>query len=355
MKKVLGIFLLLVSLFTATFSLSGCGKVPESPGKETEVPVYYRNPIVEKDMADPHIIKHESTYYIFSTGGKIHKSTDTIAWTEVEGGVNIKPVWGTKGAGFWAPDIVKIGNKFVLYYSLSTWGDANPGIGVATADSPEGVWTDHGKLFTSSEIGVNNSIDPSVFIGQDNRVYMIWGSFRGLFGVELTADGLGLMNGIDYARDNKVLIAGEVGEWDGATFEAAYVIYKDGFYYLFASSGTCCDGLKSTYHVKLGRSTTPLGDYRDSTGASMKGRNVGHLVLGGNDSLMGPGHNSVFIDDKGDYFIVYHTWKNVDGVGKGRYLALDRLVWTDGWAQVKNKMPSVKAVVPYMTTDTNKV
>ncbi|MCK7488058.1 MAG: hypothetical protein MZU97_23140 [Bacillus subtilis] len=53
---------------------------------------------------------------------------------------------------------------------------------------------DHGKLFDSNSIGVNNSIDSTVFV-VDDRVYMIWGSFRGLYGVELTADGLALKDG----------------------------------------------------------------------------------------------------------------------------------------------------------------
>ncbi len=49
----------------------------------------------------------------------------------------------------------------MLYYSMSVWGgELTCGIGCATADKPEGPFTDHGKMFRSNEINVQNSIDP---------------------------------------------------------------------------------------------------------------------------------------------------------------------------------------------------
>lgn len=314
--------------------------------------LYYRNPILQVDCADPHIIRHDGVFYIFSTGLKIFKSTDTVTW-ESAGTMGINPTWGTKGAGNWAPDVVKIGNKFLVYYSRSSWGDANPGIGVASADHPLGPWTDHGCMFLSKDIGVENSIDAGVFVGQDGKVYMTWGSFRGIYCVQLTDDGLNLYNGIDYARENKVLIAGKVGEWDGTTFEGAYVIFKDGYYYFFGSSGTCCDGLNSTYNVRVGRSRNPMGPYVDSNGVDLaNNRNVGHQVVQGSSMLVGPGHNSIFVDDAGDYWMVYHLYQNDNGNARGRYLAIDKLIWdADGWCSVKSLMPSSKKTeAPYIAS-----
>ena len=343
-------------LCAAVFCLAGCsggaadsGDVSESSEPEPE-PVYVTNPLTDYDTADPHILRWEDSLYIYSTGGKISRSDDGITWKEV-GNVGISPSWGTPGAGFWAPDIVRIGDKLLLYYSLSTWGDSNPGIGVASAEHPEGPWTDHGKLFTSQEIGVNNSIDPCVFVGQDEKVYMIWGSFYGCFGIELTEDGLGVKNGLDYARENKVLVAGAAGSsWDGSMFEGSYVIFRDGSYYYFGSSGTCCEDLRSTYHVRIGRSKNPLGPYVDSRGRELAGAgNVGDTILAGSGNFVGPGHNSVLVDDLGYYYIVYHVWVNDNGEGKGRYLAMSRLDWTeDGWCEVKGNAPSKRVIAPYI-------
>ncbi|QYR23153.1 hypothetical protein KZ483_09650 [Paenibacillus sp. sptzw28] len=50
-----------------------------------------------------------------------------------------------------------------MYYSFSIWGDSNLEIGVATGGRPEGPLTDHGALFSSNEIGVDNSVDPMYF------------------------------------------------------------------------------------------------------------------------------------------------------------------------------------------------
>lgn len=347
-------------LFAAVFALAGCsaGGASSSGGasdsassvEEEPDPVYIDNPVVERDMADPHILRWEDKLYIYSTGGQISRSDDGgITWESL-GTVGISPDWGTSGAGFWAPDIVQIGDKLLLYYSLSVWDDPNPGIGVASAEHPEGPWTDHGKLFTSQEIGVDNSIDPCVFVGQDGNVYMIWGSFRGCYGIELTEDGLGLKNGLDYAKENKVLVSGKPGPWDGSTFEGSYVIYKDGWYYYFGSSGTCCEGLRSTYHVRVGRSQNPLGPYVDSRGRELAGAgNVGDTILAGSGNFVGPGHNSILIDDLGNYYIVYHVWVNDNGEGKGRYLAMSRLEWDDeGWCTVKGRAPANRVIAPYI-------
>src|SRR5919112_930486 len=70
-----------------------------------------------------------------------------------------QPAWKSEG-GIWAPDATFYNDTYFLYYSFSTWGDKDPGIGVATSKKPEGPFTDHGKLFLSKEIGVDNSIDP---------------------------------------------------------------------------------------------------------------------------------------------------------------------------------------------------
>ena len=45
--------------------------------------------------------------------------------------------------------------------------------------------------------------------------------------------------------------------------------YFKGYYYLFASTGTCCEGLKSTYQTVVGRSSSLWGPYLDKQGRSL--------------------------------------------------------------------------------------
>ncbi len=322
----------------------------------------YTNPVYEPILADPSIVRDDDGYfYAFGTQDygqwgdffgtaytPILKSSNLVDWEYAGSAFTLqnRPIWGTPNAGLWAPDIVKIGETYNLYYSLSTWGDPNPGIGVATASHPLGPWTDHGKLLDSSSIGVNNSIDPAVFVGEDDKVYMIWGSFRGLYGVELTDDGLALKDG-NQAINMKVHVAGldtSTG-WNGATYEGAYVINKDGYYYLFVSSGSCCNGHSSSYHVKVSRSTSPLGPYYDDQGKSMLDTNRGYTVMVGSGYFAGPGHNSIIQDDADNYWIVYHAYDLQEpayfGNSPRRSLMIDKLIWNeDGWPSVRGKMPS---------------
>jgi arabinan endo-1,5-alpha-L-arabinosidase len=324
--------------------------------------VMYTNPVFAPVLADPAVVRDDDGYfYVFGTQdfGKwgsstsvqyipILKSNNLVSWEFAGSAFNSQnsPKWGTFNAGLWAPDIVKIGNKYNLYYSLSTWGDPNPGIGVATSDHPLGPWTDHGKIFDSSSIGVNNSIDPAVFVDDDSRVYMIWGSFRGLYGVELTADGLALKDG-DNAINAKTRVAGldTSTPWNGDTYEGAYVIKKDNYYYLFVSSGTCCEGFNSTYNVRVSRSTSPLGPYIDNIGRDMLGTDRGTQVITRSPYFVGNGHNSVIKDDAGDYWIFYHAYdksklEKFENTSR-RSLMLDKLIWTsDGWPKVQGIMPS---------------
>lgn len=125
-----------------------------------------------------------------------------------------------------------LNGKYYMYYSFSEWGDPNPGIGVATTDNPGGPFTDHGKLFTSEEIGVDNSIDPMLFV-EDGTPYLFWGSFHGIYGVKLTKDGF-------HPDGEKFQIA-------GPSFEAPYIMKRNDYYYFFGSSGSCCEGASSSY------------------------------------------------------------------------------------------------------------
>ncbi|MDR1919040.1 MAG: family 43 glycosylhydrolase, partial [Tannerellaceae bacterium] len=151
---------------------------------------------------DPTIIRAEDGFfYLYSTEDvrniPIYRSDDLIHW-QFRGTAftnETRPDFEPRG-GLWAPDINYIGT-YVLYYSMSVWGgEWTCGIGVATASSPEGPFSDRGMLFRSNTIGVQNSIDP-FFMEEEGKNYLFWGSFSGIYGIELTADGLSLKPGAE--------------------------------------------------------------------------------------------------------------------------------------------------------------
>lgn len=343
-----------------------------SSSSSSATPVDYTNPVFTPVLADPSAIRgDDGYYYVYGTQdygrwgienkispGPILRSKNLVDY-EYVGSVFkntvLIPDWGTLNAGIWAPDVVKIGDTYNYYYSLSVWGDPDPGIGVATAPTPAGPFTDHGKIFTSNEIGVSNSIDPCVFQDQaSGKIYMVWGSFCGNYIVELTEDGLALKDGAN-AVNTKVKIANGTN-FDLRNYEGCYIVQKDGYYYLFVSSGSCCEGVNSSYHVRVARATSPLGPYVGSDGLDMMDFSRGDMVIKGDpSSVTGVGHNAVVQDDAGDYWIIYHGYdvKESDkfGTSNRRSLFIDKLLWTDaGYPYVENYKASYgKTARPVIT------
>ena len=261
----------------------------------------YNNPVINESLPDPTVIKADDGYfYLYATENirnvPIYRSENLVDWRRVGTAFTdrTRPQMVPKG-NIWAPDINLINGKYVMYYSKSTWGgEWECGIGVATADRPSGPFTDVGKLFISSEIGVQNSIDPFYIEEDDGSKYLFWGSFRGIYGIQLSDDGLSIKPGAQ-----KVQIAGTLTE-------GTYIYKHDGYYYLFGSAGTCCEGLNSTYRVMVARSENLMGPYVNKSGRPALENNF-MLVMQKSNKVVGPGHNSEIIqDDAGQYWMLYH-------------------------------------------------
>lgn len=298
----------------------------------------YSNPVIDYSLPDPSIIKGEDGYfYLYATEDirnlPIHRSKDLVNWEFVGTAFTdaTRPDFEPEG-GIWAPDINKIGDKYVLYYSMSVWGgEWTCGIGCAVADRPEGPFKDCGMMFRSNGIKVQNSIDP-FYIEDNGHKYLFWGSFRGIYAIELSEDGLSLKSG-----SSPVQIA-------GTAYEGTYIHKRGGYYYMFASIGSCCEGLKSTYTTVVGRSTSLFGPYLDKKGQSMMD-NHHEILIHKNDSFVGTGHNSDIVSDNaGTDWLFYHAVSvaNPDG----RVLMLDKIDWIDGWPSVEGNSPSVKSEKP---------
>jgi arabinan endo-1,5-alpha-L-arabinosidase len=314
---------------------------------EVEVPAgHYKNPVFIPTFADPTVIKADDGYfYAYATEDgweyntpphivPIIRSQDLVTWEFVRDAFATKPGWKSP-AFVWAPDINRVNGKYYLYYSLSLWDDPNPGIGLAVSDTPAGPFEDRGKILLSDEVGVKNSIDPFYYEEGDKK-YLFWGSFRGIYGIALNADGTAIVG-------DKFQIA---GDW----MEGAYIIKRNNFYYLFGSNGHCCLGRETPYNVMIGRATAVEGPYVNQQGQPLL-TNTGNVFLAGNPAanittgFAGPGHNAEIVtDNEGVDWFLYHA------VDKGRPLLpngatrrplmLDRIDWVNDWPQIANATPS---------------
>ncbi|WP_442957619.1 family 43 glycosylhydrolase [Petrimonas sp.] len=300
----------------------------------------YKNPVINYSLPDPTVIQaNDGYFYLYATedirNTPIYRSQDLVNWKFVGTAFTdaTRPTFEPKG-GLWAPDINYINGKYVLYYSMSVWGgEWTCGIGVATADKPQGPFTDRGKLFRSNEIGVKNSIDP-FYVEESGKKYLFWGSFRGIYAIELSDDGLSVKPGAEKQR-----IA-------GTAYEGIYIHKRNGFYYLFASVGSCCEGLKSTYTTVVGRSDNLFGPYGDKQGRPMM-ENQHEVLIQKNHKFVGTGHNSEIVKDQKDQDWVFYHAVSVDNP-KGRVLMMDKVSWENGWPVVKGKSPSLESDRPVL-------
>ena len=314
----------------------------------TSVAKEYHNPVIRIAAPDPTAIRlADGTYYLYATEDirnlPIFKSENMVDWEEVGTAftdatrpdfVDNNPEG--KHAALWAPDIQYIKGKYVLTYSLAEWGNHwISTIGYAVADKPEGPFTPKGKLFNSQDVNVENSIDQFLY-EEDGKYYVLWGSFFGIYIMELDiTDDVTITPKLETKRQ----IAGNA-------YEGINLWKRDGYYYLFGSIGSCCEGEKSTYTTVVGRSESLFGPYVDKSGGKML-ENKHEVVLHKDSAFVGTGHNALLqLDDEGNTWMLYHAFE-LSNLGAQRQVLLDRVLWDEaGWPYVENHQPSHSALVP---------
>ncbi|MGW0533237.1 arabinan endo-1,5-alpha-L-arabinosidase [Streptomyces sp. NPDC003032] len=278
---------------------------------------------------DPTMVRTPAgKYLLYATGGGIghRSSTDRTAFRAGADAFGSRPAWWSRYSTVpeaWAPDISYHGGKYLMYYSVSSFGSNTSAIGLATSTTGEpGGWTDHGTVYTSGTTSDYNAIDPNLFVDDDGKWWLSFGSWwTGIKMIRVDPS-----TGKQYAGDTarRSLASRPTGT---KAVEAPYIVKRDGYYYLFASYDTCCDGINSTYKIKVGRATSVTGPYRDRNGVAMT-ENGGTPVLESHGRYIGPGGQSVMKDVDGD-LLVYHYYDGQDnGTPK---LGVNLLNWDGGW------------------------
>lgn len=281
-------------------------------------------------------IEHNGVYWTFYTGRGIGSwfSKDLKKW---EAGPRIfeeTPAWvaeavpENRNTHFWAPDIVKSGGRYLLYYSVSSFGKNTSAIALVTNTTldpadPAYKWVDEGVVVRSVSTDRYNAIDPALLLDRDGRLWMSFGSFwSGLKLIELdpkTGKRISPdspMHAIAYKRE----------------IEAPFIHRRGDWYYLFLNHDICCRGLNSTYNIRVGRSKSITGPYLDRDGRSMMEAG-GTLVLATDGPVIGPGHPGI-LDAGGKEWFSYHFYDGTTPRGNST-LALRPLAWdAEGWPVV---------------------
>ena len=113
--------------------------------------------------------------------------------------------------------------------------------------------------------------------------------------------------------------------------EASVMIYRDGWYYLLGTHGTCCDGVNSTYNIVVGRSRNPFGPFIDNVGRDMM-RGGGKMVVAADERQFGAGHFGRYIEEPGVEKMSFHWEGDLDRSGRS-VLAIRPIIWREGWPE----------------------
>ena len=293
-----------------------------------------------RNVHDPVVMEEAGRFYLFSTraGISVRCSEDLVRWRLCGDVFGHLPQWAVEDVpglrGLWAPDISYFNGRYHLYYSASTFGSNRSAIGLATnetLDSSSAVyaWKDQGKVIGSARSDDWNAIDPNVVIDEAGQPWLSFGSFWGGIKLRKLDPATGKLSTQDetlYALASRP----RSKELPGA-IEAPAIVRRNGFYYLFVSFDFCCRGMKSTYHVRVGRSRHVTGPYADRSGRLMT-EEGGTLVVEGGGRWAGPGHCAV-LQTKGGDKLVYHAY---DTEWRGTpTLRISDLFWDkEGWPTV---------------------
>jgi arabinan endo-1,5-alpha-L-arabinosidase len=278
------------------------------------------------------VIAENGKYYVYATGNGLPMSISDDGWSWRRAGGVMQAVPGGKpgadviargGNNTWAPDVIKVGDKYFLYYAApGTQPKAAVGLLIGKAldpSSPEYKWEDGGPVVWSDGVEDSNAIDPGVFRDPTNgTLWLTYGSYFGYIRlVELDP------------KTGKRLYPARKALNVAINSEASIVIYRDGWYYLLVTHGSCCQGANSSYNIRMGRAKKVTGPFLDNMGIDML-QGGGKLFLGSGNRYVGPGHFGLL--DLGDGVQKFSCHYEAD-LDRGGISVLDirPLLWRDGW------------------------
>lgn len=304
----------------------------------------FQNPVLRADFPDPSVIFVDGVYYAYATnsaGRNVQRarSNDLVAWEQMPDALPALPPWASLGGSLvWAPEVIQIGEQFVLYYTARDKQSNRQCIGVATSADPAGRFVDASDKPLICQADEGGSIDPSPFRDRDGTLYLYWKSDGNCCGIatylyvqKLAPDGLSMLDApIRLLRNDAV--------WEGRVVEAPTMWRHDDAYYLFFS-GNNYAGFE--YGVGYASCETASGPCTDAAGNPIL-----KSVMDRKPLVVGPGHQAIVQDGQGATWMLYHVWEvTANGTrGSSRFLWLDRLSWENGQPRVQGPTTEPQAL-----------
>ena len=244
-------------------------------------------------FADPFIYYEDGTYYLYGTGSEtgiaVAVSKDLKTWEWPDGKEMYPALHKDDSYGdfwFWAPEVYKVGERYLMYYS------AEEHICVAEGNSPLGPF----RQTVQKPMREAKGIDNSLFIDTDGKPYIYWVNFTedGLqsWVAELEEDCSTIIKGTE-----KACIATSQ-DWEKvwpSVNEGPFVLEHKGYYYLTYSANSY---ESPNYGLGYAVADNPAGPWV---------KYEGNPILQFTGGLEGVGHHAYFMDKKGNRRIAFHS------------------------------------------------
>jgi beta-xylosidase len=288
----------------------------------------YQNPVYDQDFPDPAVLRVGAQYYAYGTQGggsnvQVLTSPDLTRWSPAPDALPRLGSWAS-GGKTWAPEVLAVGGKYVLFYTEQDQTSGKQCIGRAQSDKPGGPFVDDRRAPLVCQVELGGSIDPNPIRAADGALYLYWkndGNCCGkpvqLWAQRLSPDAASLPGA-------PVALLTNTKSWQGNLIEAPEMVSHDGRYFLFYSAN---DYGSDKYAVGYASCQGPTGPCADRSAEPL---------LSSAPAAAGPGHNFVLDLPDGSSVMFFHAWPP-DAIGStvpGRQLWMEPLTWVDGQPRV---------------------
>ncbi|RYY07962.1 MAG: hypothetical protein EOP43_01665 [Sphingobacteriaceae bacterium] len=300
--------------------------------------IKFTNPLINADFPDPSVIFVPGEgYYAYATHDEfsptinniqLSKSEDLVNWSEPVGALTEPPVWAKTCNKFWAPQVVKVGHQYRLYYAAEPDTKDGMCLALAISNEPHG-FKDIGKPLAQVPGSTYRMIDPCFFYdAKSGKNLLYYGSaHEPISVVELADDGFSIISKpIDVLQPKP-----------GVKFETlregAFVTYQSKFdrYFLWVSGDNTW--AENGYAVSVFWSDDPQKEFQPIP--------ANHLILKPSKNWDAPGQNCIITDAEGNDWIIYHAVDANDRYVAGtdrfkRKMCMDKIVYDDnGWPDLQ--------------------
>jgi hypothetical protein len=262
------------------------------------------------DFPDPDVIAVGATYWAYATGShglnlQVISSDQLLAGASPSEALPSLPAWAVPGRT-WAPGVVQLGSRFVMYYTVHDGVSGDQCISMATSPQPGGPFVDRSTAPFLCQLSDGGSIDGRPFVAPDGRLYLQWKSddnSRGfaptIWSQELSPDGTSLVG-------SPVRLMSVTAAWQFPVIERPEMITMDGRYYLFYAGN-----VYSTAQSGIGYAVcrSPLGPCTDGS--------PGGPFVGTQGAVVGPSGPAPFRSPAGVQLLAFAAWLGGPGYDKG--------------------------------------